>query len=160
MWCVAGHACRTCCLWGARAEATCWLSVLHALLLQRHSCGNVRRTQVPVSLALPELQPRFSCAIRRLPGAAPLRLPHALQASQAIKKQRLSAAGKPVADVEHHDVTHTRKSDINKTSDTACGSCYGAESTTLPCCNTCEEVSRHQAQHAGCAEWEGTCRTA
>lgn len=64
----------------------------------------------------------------------------ALQASQSIRKQRLSAAGKPVGDAEQHDVTHTRK-DHNKTQPAgACGSCYGAETATQACCNTCEEV--------------------
>lgn len=63
-----------------------------------------------------------------------------MQATQSIKKQRLSAAGKAIADVEHHDVHHTRK-DAVKVNSTACGSCYGAETAALTCCNTCEDVS-------------------
>lgn len=63
-----------------------------------------------------------------------------MQATQSIKKQRLSTTGTPVADVEHHDVQGTRK-DLAKANSTACGSCYGAETAVLSCCNTCEDVS-------------------
>lgn len=63
-----------------------------------------------------------------------------LQATQSIKKQRISAAGKAIAEPEHHDVHHTRK-DTKKVNSTACGSCYGAETAALTCCNTCEDVS-------------------
>jgi hypothetical protein len=63
-----------------------------------------------------------------------------LQATQSIKKQRISAAGKPLADAETHDVHHTRK-DVKKSNSTGCGSCYGAETAALPCCNLCEDVS-------------------
>lgn len=65
---------------------------------------------------------------------------HNTQATQSIKKQRLSAAGKPVAEAEHHDVHHTRKGAGGKASNTTCGSCYGAETAALSCCNTCEDV--------------------
>lgn len=35
---------------------------------------------------------------------------------------------------------HTRK-DARKANSTGCGSCYGAETAQLTCCNTCEDVS-------------------
>lgn len=60
-------------------------------------------------------------------------------AGQSIQKQRLSAAGAPVSDVESHDVTHTRKKAVDNST---CASCYGAESPTRKCCNTCEEVQQ------------------
>ena len=31
--------------------------------------------------------------------------------------------------------------DTKKVNSTACGSCYGAETAALTCCNTCEDVS-------------------
>lgn len=62
-----------------------------------------------------------------------------LQASHDVKKQRLGANGAPVSQVEQHDVKQTqRNKDANVT---GCGSCYGAESETMKCCNTCEDVS-------------------
>lgn len=64
-----------------------------------------------------------------------------LQATQSIKKQRISAAGKAIADPEHHDVHHTRKDVKKANTTTGCGSCYGAETAQLTCCNTCEDVS-------------------
>lgn len=61
-------------------------------------------------------------------------------ATHSIQKQRISAAGKPVSEPEHHDVLHTRKDTKKANVTNKCGSCYGAESATLTCCNTCEEV--------------------
>jgi hypothetical protein len=81
-----------------------------------------------------------------MPGYAtpPYSIPASLwvnpQATQSIKKQRISAAGKPLGDAETHDVHHTRK-DVKKSNSTGCGSCYGAETAALPCCNSCEDVS-------------------
>jgi hypothetical protein len=80
-----------------------------------------------------------------MPGYATLNTQHpvfagVLQATQSIKKQRISAAGKPLGGAETHDVHHTRK-DVKKSNSTGCGSCYGAETAALPCCNSCEDVS-------------------
>lgn len=52
-----------------------------------------------------------------------------------------------MSEPEHHDVHHTRKDTRKANTTNKCGSCYGAESATLTCCNTCEEVGR--AHHAG-----------
>jgi len=89
-------------------------------------------TCVPQPRLQPTVQDLQHCSYVRLNGRV-------LQATQSIKKQRVSAAGKPIGEPEHHDVHHTRK-DVIKGNSTACGSCYGAETAQQPCCNTCEEV--------------------
>jgi hypothetical protein len=87
-------------------------------------------------------------------------LPRVPQADHAIHKQRLDAAGKPVGAAERHDVLATRKDMTANTTQpaSACGSCYGAESASVTCCNTCEQVGGAAAcradmgpEHAACA---------
>ena len=54
-------------------------------------------------------------------------------------KQRLSKTGQKIAEAVKHDVAATKvepKKDTNAT----CGSCYGAEDASQPCCNSCDEV--------------------
>eukprot|EP00879_Flechtneria_rotunda_P009695 GHRR01010144.1.p1 GENE.GHRR01010144.1~~GHRR01010144.1.p1 ORF type:complete len:313 (+),score=78.67 GHRR01010144.1:280-1218(+) len=59
-------------------------------------------------------------------------------ASHDIKKQRLNAGGSPINQAEKHDVHQTKRNkDVNAT---GCGSCFGAETESLRCCNTCEQV--------------------
>lgn len=91
--------------------------------------------------------PRMPCAWLSLDAMDISGEMHLDVATQSIKKQRVSAAGKPIGEPEHHDVHHTRK-DVIKGNSTACGSCYGAETAQQPCCNTCEEV-RTAYQHKG-----------
>lgn len=62
-----------------------------------------------------------------------------------------------MSEPEHHDVHYTRKDTKKANTTNKCGSCYGAESATLTCCNTCEEVGR--AHHAGeaCLQLRRAC---
>ncbi|EFJ50127.1 hypothetical protein VOLCADRAFT_80399 [Volvox carteri f. nagariensis] len=62
-----------------------------------------------------------------------------------VYKQRLSANGSPVKEVEKHNVEATKKvvpvnGTENSTATPVCGSCYGAEDRQGDCCNTCDEV--------------------
>ncbi|GIL75562.1 hypothetical protein Vretimale_15170 [Volvox reticuliferus] len=62
-----------------------------------------------------------------------------------VYKQRLSANGSPVKEVEKHNVDATKKAapvngSENATAVATCGSCYGAEDKQGDCCNTCDEV--------------------
>lgn len=62
-----------------------------------------------------------------------------LDVDHDVYKQRLSVAGEPVYQAEKHDVTSTKKQ-VDPTSNVTCGTCYGAEDSEAPCCNTCDEV--------------------
>ena len=62
---------------------------------------------------------------------------HQLDVEHTMFKQRLSLDGDAISEVP-------TKSQLARdepiTNDTKCGSCYGAETDTRPCCNTCEQV--------------------
>ncbi len=69
-------------------------------------------------------------------------------------KQRLSANGSPVKEVEKHNVDATKKVTpvnvtTNETATPVCGSCYGAEEKHGDCCNTCDEVGVDGARLRG-----------
>ncbi|XP_001948436.1 endoplasmic reticulum-Golgi intermediate compartment protein 3 [Acyrthosiphon pisum] len=77
-----------------------------------------------------------------------------LQVDHNIYKRRLNLEGQPISDPEKSDDVGSKKTlnppsmlksnetdDANNTED-ICGSCYGAESSTIPCCNTCDDVKR------------------
>lgn len=103
-------------------------------------------------LQFPTAQPPAAVSTRArsvMPHAAthaPHHPPHH-QASHDIKKQRLSAGGSPVSEPERHDVGLTQKAAVNA-SGGGCGSCYGAETEALKCCNTCEQVRARGPQPA------------
>jgi len=70
-----------------------------------------------------------------------------LDVDHDMYKQRLSTTGQKIAEAVKHDVAATKvepKKDTNAT----CGSCYGAEDASQPCCNTCDEV-RESYQRKG-----------
>ncbi len=61
-----------------------------------------------------------------------------------VYKKRLQADGTPIDEGIKHtigpeniDLMSKENSDENGT---VCGSCYGAQTPTQPCCNTCDEV--------------------
>jgi len=63
-----------------------------------------------------------------------------------IFKKRFDAEGKPVEEAKKHELGD-RSEDAMKAMNTTedpkkCESCYGAESTEIPCCNTCEDVRK------------------
>jgi endoplasmic reticulum-Golgi intermediate compartment protein 3 len=70
------------------------------------------------------------------------------QANHDIKKQRLGPGGAPVGDAQDHNVHQTRRPSTPSAAGAggngtvACGSCYGAESDTFKCCNTCQQVQQ------------------
>lgn len=62
-----------------------------------------------------------------------------------VYKKRLQADGTPIDEGTKHtigpenlDLMSSNKVDENGT---VCGSCYGAQTTAQPCCNTCDEVT-------------------
>ena len=59
-----------------------------------------------------------------------------------MKKQRIDSEGKPVADAvkEEANVVEQAKADVPALDENYCGSCFGAETTDTPCCNTCAAV--------------------
>ena len=68
-----------------------------------------------------------------------------------VYKKRLQADGTPIDEGIKHtigpenlDLMSKDKVDENGT---ACGSCYGAQTPTQPCCNTCDEVMAIDVKH-------------
>ena len=62
--------------------------------------------------------------------------------AQHLKKKRIDSEGKPVADAvkEEANVVEQAKADVPALDENYCGSCFGAETTDTPCCNTCAAV--------------------
>ena len=61
---------------------------------------------------------------------------HQLDVEHTMYKQRLTINGEPIED-------KPKKSDLARNevgNNGTCGSCYGAETAEIPCCNTCEQV--------------------
>ena len=61
-----------------------------------------------------------------------------------VYKKRLQADGAPIDEGIKHTIGPENLDLISKDNvdenGTACGSCYGAQTATQPCCNTCDEV--------------------
>ena len=84
--------------------------------------------------------------------------PHLLSACNLqdhdVYKKRLQADGTPIDEGTKHsigpeniDLMSKDKVDENGT---ACGSCYGAQTATQQCCNTCDEVWSLYMWHTAC----------
>eukprot|EP01128_Nolandella_sp_AFSM9_P005715 TRINITY_DN2824_c0_g1_i3.p1 TRINITY_DN2824_c0_g1~~TRINITY_DN2824_c0_g1_i3.p1 ORF type:complete len:388 (-),score=68.72 TRINITY_DN2824_c0_g1_i3:71-1234(-) len=71
---------------------------------------------------------------------------HQLNVHDHIYLTRLSKDGRPLATAEKEEVgedQHAPDVDLSKPDNVdieACGNCYGAQSTEIPCCATCEDV--------------------
>lgn len=70
-----------------------------------------------------------------------------LDLAHNIYKRRLDLeTGKPIDEPEKHEVVKEETEPAEKTENgtevAACGSCYGAETEDVPCCNTCEQVKQ------------------
>ncbi|XP_023337737.1 endoplasmic reticulum-Golgi intermediate compartment protein 3 [Eurytemora carolleeae] len=65
-----------------------------------------------------------------------------------VYKRRLDLEGKPIADPVKHEVGEETKENSTSTeleaqsAEPKCGSCYGAETEDMKCCNTCQEVKQ------------------
>ena len=61
-----------------------------------------------------------------------------------VYKKRLQADGTPIDEGVKHTIGPENLDLMSKDNvdenGTACGSCYGAQTATQPCCNTCDEV--------------------
>lgn len=59
-------------------------------------------------------------------------------------KKRLQADGTPIDEGTKHTIGPENLDLLSRDNvdenGTACGSCYGAQTNTQPCCNTCDEV--------------------
>ena len=70
-------------------------------------------------------------------------VPNLLQDHDVYKK-RLQADGTPIDEGIKHTIGPENLDLMSKDNvdenGTACGSCYGAQTATQPCCNTCDEV--------------------
>lgn len=67
-----------------------------------------------------------------------------LDVDHDVYKKRLQADGTPIDEGIKHtigpeNIDLLSKDNVNENG-TACGSCYGAQTSTQPCCNTCDEV--------------------
>ena len=61
-----------------------------------------------------------------------------------VYKKRLRADGSPIDEGIKHDIGPENIDQLSASKDengTVCGSCYGAQTATQQCCNTCDEVS-------------------
>jgi len=65
-----------------------------------------------------------------------------------VYKRRLDLEGKPIADPVKHEVgeieekNNTTTTEVEDPEKPKCGSCYGAETPDVKCCNTCQEVKQ------------------
>lgn len=61
-----------------------------------------------------------------------------------VYKKRLQADGTPIDEGTKHTIgpenLDLMSRDNIDENGTVCGSCYGAQTTAQPCCNTCDEV--------------------
>lgn len=61
-----------------------------------------------------------------------------------VYKKRLQADGTPIDEGTKHTIGPENLDLMSRDSvdenGTVCGSCYGAQTTAQPCCNTCDEV--------------------
>ena len=62
-----------------------------------------------------------------------------------VYKKRLQADGTPIDEGTKHTIGPENLDLMSKDNvdenGTVCGSCYGAQTTAQPCCNTCDEVT-------------------
>ncbi|XP_068083319.1 endoplasmic reticulum-Golgi intermediate compartment protein 3 [Anabrus simplex] len=85
--------------------------------------------------------PRISCEFLVLDAMDSSGEQH-LQIEHNIYKRRLDLSGNPIEEPQKEDVgsvSEALKKETNQTEET-CGSCYGAETEDMKCCNTCEDV--------------------
>jgi len=90
--------------------------------------------------------PRVSCDYLSLDAQDVSGAQH-LDIEHNVYKRRLDLEGQPIAEPVKHEIgemdgnstTEGDKEEVERTTP-KCGSCYGAESETVKCCNTCEQV--------------------
>ncbi|KAG5453770.1 Endoplasmic reticulum-Golgi intermediate compartment protein 3 [Clonorchis sinensis] len=70
-----------------------------------------------------------------------------IDVSQQIYKTRIDSTGSPISATRRDDGNPSKGQVVTKGPD-YCGSCYGAESETRKCCNTCKEIQlAYQERH-------------
>ncbi|GAA53334.1 endoplasmic reticulum-Golgi intermediate compartment protein 3 [Clonorchis sinensis] len=70
-----------------------------------------------------------------------------IDVSQQIYKTRIDSTGSPISATRRDDGNPSKGQVVTKDPD-YCGSCYGAESETRKCCNTCKEIQlAYQERH-------------
>jgi len=92
--------------------------------------------------------PRISCDYLSLDAQDVSGAQH-LDIEHNVYKRRLDLDGRPIAEPVKHEVgeqdanatttPNPEEGDVEKTTP-KCGSCYGAETETVKCCNTCDQV--------------------
>ncbi|XP_053683376.1 endoplasmic reticulum-Golgi intermediate compartment protein 3 [Sabethes cyaneus] len=87
--------------------------------------------------------PRISCDYVSLDAQDATGEQH-LHIEHDIYKRRLDLNGQPIEKPKKEDISappnKSNESIVSSTTEKACGSCYGAETNTTKCCNTCQDV--------------------
>lgn len=97
----------------------------------------------PVQVMIPQCSAQHT-ACAPFNTSPQLQLTSYLPQDHDVYKKRLQADGTPIDEGIKHtigpeNIDLISKDNVNENG-TACGSCYGAQTSTQQCCNTCDEV--------------------
>jgi len=140
-------------VWGGVVTLTCCFTILYLMIFnlieyldntptEELLIDTSRNKKLQINFDI--IIPKISCDFLVLDavdnsGETHLQIDH-------IFKQNLNADGQPVSDAEKSDVGNSEQYNSksvqgNDTQNkTFCGSCYGAETLDIQCCNTCDDV--------------------
>ncbi|XP_050438200.1 endoplasmic reticulum-Golgi intermediate compartment protein 3 [Adelges cooleyi] len=148
-------------VWGGVVSLVCFLTIgflmmsnlfeyLDTTPTEELFVDTSRNKKLQINLDI--IVPRISCDYLSLDAVDSSGEQH-LHIDHNIYKRRLDLNGKPISDPKKADGVGSKevnKALSNKHSQTnvsdvvapSCGSCYGAESSSILCCNTCDDVRR------------------